>query len=56
MFDGFSAYFIGIAALAKKIKFNLNHHEAESDAIACAKIIQKLSNTKFFLNNKVRLY
>ena len=42
--------------IAKKIKFNLNHHEAESDAIACAKIIQKLSNSKFFSNNKVRLY
>jgi len=45
-----------LSTLAKKIKFNLNHHEAESDAIACAKIIQKISNTKFFSNNKVRLY
>jgi len=45
-----------LSTIAKKIKFDLNHHEAESDAIACAKIIQKLSNTKFFLNNKVRLY
>ena len=45
-----------LSTIAKKIKFNLNHHEAESDAIACAKIIQKLSNSKFFSNNKVRLY
>jgi DNA polymerase-3 subunit epsilon len=45
-----------LSTIAKKIKFNLNHHEAESDAIACAKIIQKLSNTKFFSKNKVRLY
>ena len=45
-----------LSSVAKKIKFNLNHHEAESDAIACAKIIQKLSNTKFFSNNKIRLY
>lgn len=45
-----------LSTIAKKIKFNLNHHEAESDAIACAKIIQKLSNAKFFSKNKVRLY
>jgi len=45
-----------LSSIAKKIKFNLNHHKAESDAIACAKIIQKLSNTKFFSKNKVRLY
>ena len=45
-----------LSTIAKKIKFNLNHHEAESDAIACAKIIQKFSNSKFFSNNKVRLY
>ena len=45
-----------LSSVAKKIKFNLNHHEAESDAIACSKIIQKISNTKFFSNNKVRLY
>ena len=45
-----------LSTIAKKNKFNLNHHEAESDAIACAKIIQKLSNSKFFSKNKVRLY